>query len=539
MRLHKESKAASPKVSLILLDWSVRESFHICHYLRNQTVPRDQFEVIVLEYYSTLSPALLQFETDFDTIAALEMPESSYYHKHLMYNIGFLLSKGEIIVICDSDAMAKPTFIESIIKEFEKNPNIILHLDQFRNSRKDLYPFNYPSFEDVIGEGCINWADGITTGIAAKSDILHRRNYGACFCCKREDYIAIGGADEHIDYVGHICGPYDLTFRLSNLGREEVWHRKEFLYHTWHPGSDGVDNYLGPHDGRNMSTTALEHIATGRILPHVTNPLLATLSKNKKVSFDEVCKKGVSQENIEITSLEFLKSKTRIQNKANSSYQNSLDGIHLFYDETGKPRLSEISSFLVTTQTSSNKGSSKRASKNFSSLVSNLLLFFQCLTTAIKSPVAISLQKKPNKYIPDPAYILFKTVSLLIRNPRFLVSKWYQVVAQYRYINSLLKKYPDYFQAFKEGLNAPSHKLIVFVGNDLQAEFLKDLIASFEIAVKSNTDHAFSSLLRVENFKGYRELPEGSESYRCFYTKSAYTQLGNNKKLSEETSQVI
>jgi hypothetical protein len=86
-------------------------------------------------------------------------------------------------------------------------------------------------------------------------------------CARRADLIAIGGADEHIDYVGHICGPYEMTFRLVNSGLREIWHQTEFMYHTWHPGQAGEDNYLGPHDGRHVSTTALDALISARTMP--------------------------------------------------------------------------------------------------------------------------------------------------------------------------------------------------------------------------------------------------------------------------------
>ncbi len=533
MRLHKESKIASAKVSLILLDWSVRESFHICHYLENQTVPRDQFEVIVVEYYSTLSPALLQFESGFDTIATLDMPKSSYYHKHLMYNIGFLLSRGEIIVICDSDAMARPTFIESIIKEFKQNPHIILHLDQFRNSKKEMYPFNYPSFEDVIGEGCINWANGITTGVAATSDLLHRRNYGSCFCCTREDYIAIGGADEHVDYVGHICGPYDLTFRLSNLGRKEIWHRTEFLYHTWHPGSDGVNNYLGPHDGRNISTTALDHIATGRTLPHVVNPLIKQIQKGVLISFDEVNQRGISKENLAITNWDFLNNKVRVENLAKETYQISSNGAYLCYDDEEKPKCHETPFQLTRNQSTPNERFPLSWIKKLSSLSANIDLLFQCVKSTLKSPLENSLQKKPHKYIPDSVYILFKAVLLVVRHPRFFTSKWYQVMTRYHYLNGLLKKLPDHFRIFKEGLYT-NKKMILFAGNDLQVEFLRDLVAAIKIAEKSDSNPLTTSFLNVEPFSSHTEQLKNSEVYRCFFTKSAFAQLYQNNLKNRE-----
>ena len=265
---------------MILLDWSVRESFHLLHYLARQDVPRDTFEVLVIEYYSRVSEAVRKFEGEVDTWLLLEMPEDCYYHKHLMYNAGIVLARGEILVICDSDAMVKPGFIRAIVGEFDNLPHLVLHLDQFRNNRRDFYPFNYPSFDAVAGEGCINNAGGRTTGILDRRDPIHSRNYGACMCARRSDLIAIGGADEHVDFVGHICGPYDLTFRLVNHGRRELWHPTEFMYHTWHPGQAGVDNYLGPHDGRHVSTTSLAALGALRVRPLLENPALKKLREH-------------------------------------------------------------------------------------------------------------------------------------------------------------------------------------------------------------------------------------------------------------------
>jgi hypothetical protein len=288
VRFIKKSKRANPKVSLVLLDWSVRESFHLLHYLANQAAGRDSFEVIVIEYYSRVSDAVREFEDQVDTWVTLDMPEACYYHKHLMYNVGIVLSRAGIVMIGDSDAMVRPTFIQTIIERFERTPDIVYHMDQFRNVRKEFYPFSYPSFDEVTGRGCINITDGQTTGLLDDVDPIHSRNYGACMCARREDLIRIGGADEHVDYLGHICGPYDMTFRLVNLGRQEVWETEEFMYHTWHPGSAGVDNYLGPHDGRHMSTTSFEALISGRAEPLVENQAIRVLRTDRAKSSEEV-----------------------------------------------------------------------------------------------------------------------------------------------------------------------------------------------------------------------------------------------------------
>jgi hypothetical protein len=128
---------------------------------------------------------------------------------------------------------------------------------------------------------------GKTTGLLDTIDPLHTRNYGACMSALREDLINIGGADEHIDYLGHICGPYEMTFRLVNAGKKEVWHEDEFLYHVWHPGQAGFGNYLGPHDGKHVSTTALQCRKTQRILPLVENSAIRMLRLKQNESISE------------------------------------------------------------------------------------------------------------------------------------------------------------------------------------------------------------------------------------------------------------
>lgn len=283
MKIIKQSRRLKPKVSLVLVDWSVRESFHVLHYLRNQTVPRDDYEVIIIEYYDHISKALTPFEDDVDTWITLGMPQDCYYHKHLMYNVGIVASRGDIVMIGDSDAMVREIFIETIIKAFADDAKIVYHLDQFRNVRMDFYPFNYPSFEEVLGEGCINNVGGKTSGILDNMNPLHSRNYGACMCARREDLVAIGGADEDMTYLGHICGPYDMTFRLMNFSRRLIWDSKEYIYHTWHPGSGGDDNYIGPHDGKGVSTTALQGLIMGRSRPLVENAAIKKMREQPKL----------------------------------------------------------------------------------------------------------------------------------------------------------------------------------------------------------------------------------------------------------------
>ncbi|OPX23636.1 MAG: hypothetical protein B1H04_03540 [Planctomycetales bacterium 4484_123] len=285
--LHRTARGEDrPDLSIVLTDWSCRESFHLLDYLSRQSWPRERYEVLWVEYYDAVPAGIERRMAEarrrgrpapIDVHLLMEMDRRVVYHKHLMYNLGILLARGRIVCICDSDAIVTEGFVQAIVEAFRRDPKIVLHLDQVRNVSRRFYPFDYPSPERIVGPGCINWINGRPAGLWDDSDPLHRRNYGACMAAPRADLIAIGGADEHIDYLGHICGPYEMTFRLVNAGSRELWHQREWVYHVWHPGERGRGQPLGPHDGRHMSTTALEARSSGRVLPLVENPAIRRL----------------------------------------------------------------------------------------------------------------------------------------------------------------------------------------------------------------------------------------------------------------------
>jgi hypothetical protein len=284
------------KVSIILLDWSVRESFHSLHYLNQQTVPREDYELIWLEFYDR-KPLKLQ-EMAFrqgkenpllDQWIVAGYSKETIFNKHRLYNLGLLTAQGQYCVICDSDAVFTPNFVAKLLEGFAQTPHSVLHLDEIRNNDPRHYPFAYPPIEEILGVGCTNWHGTVSRGLNGAADMIHSANYGACMAASREEILAIGGADEHIDYLGYICGPYDLTFRLVNHGLTERWLRDEYIYHTWHPGEHGINtDFQGPDDGLGMSLRSLEARASGRVEPSLENPWVRQWRAGERIGVHEL-----------------------------------------------------------------------------------------------------------------------------------------------------------------------------------------------------------------------------------------------------------
>ncbi len=282
-----------PDVSFVLLDWGCRESFHTLEYLSNQKTPRDRYEVIWIEYYDRQPSELTKLVTNYekregldspiDTWIIMARPAGEVFRKHWMNNLGILHSKGRIVCFIDSDAITRPTLVDTIIKEFESNSDICLYIEEIRTADKSFYPFTYPSPKEIISSA-VNMTGGVPnamrnfrSGLLGDSSLIHWRNYGACFCALREDLIRIGGWDEHDDYTGYIAGPYEMSLRMELTGMREVWSFFEPIYHVPHPGNDGIGNFSGPHDGRGVSTTAMKVIKTKRTMPLVENPEIRAL----------------------------------------------------------------------------------------------------------------------------------------------------------------------------------------------------------------------------------------------------------------------
>lgn len=264
--VHKRNtRGKDPLISIVLIDWSVRERFHALDWLNAQDVPRDEYELVWVELFDRVIPEVME-KAD----AVLTCGQRGIYSKHQGWNIGNLHTRGQIVTNCDSDAVFPPDFIASIKRKFagdrpdELNPLVLMH-DEFRNNE-------------------VTYPDGISTieQVRAYHWMPLWKNFGACMSFRRIDTIRFGGWDEHPRFLGFHAGA-DLPWRLINAGLPQIWHDDSVaLYHFAHPHPEAAYKLfsfdrkmwqeLRAPTVHGAPMAAVESFATGRILPLHENP---------------------------------------------------------------------------------------------------------------------------------------------------------------------------------------------------------------------------------------------------------------------------
>lgn len=272
MIVHKNSAPASPRLSFILLDWGVRERFSTLDWLLKQDIAKDQYELIWVELYDRVVDEVME-KAD----VVITCNQQGTYHKHLGYNIGLLQARGDLVCVCDSDAVFPPDFVRSVFRAFrieDQSPAVPLVLMHYEWRTSLLYPEGLTDTGVLKDSARWKWWPLIV-------------NEGACMTVRRSDAIRFGGFDEHASYRGYLCGPYDLGWRLVNAGWPEIWHDESVaLWHFAHPDPIGTNGQRAslkqllekayPHI-HGHALTAVEAFSTGRFQPLLENPKIWAL----------------------------------------------------------------------------------------------------------------------------------------------------------------------------------------------------------------------------------------------------------------------
>jgi len=251
--------APRPLLSIILLDWSVRENFHALDWLSRQDVDRWLYELIWVEAHHR---ALDHITPRVDQHVLCR--QNGIYHKHAAWNAAALHARGSLVTFSDSDAIYPPDFVRSILQSFgcqdggDPQELVLMHYEWRTRS---TYPGGITRMEQLARfEWMPLWP-----------------NVGACMTVRMGDFLRYGGLDEHESYRGYMCGPYELGWRMVNAGVPERWHDPAVA--LWHFAHPDPPNTLGqrfsfklwsetrhPHvNGHALS--AVEALSTGRLSP--------------------------------------------------------------------------------------------------------------------------------------------------------------------------------------------------------------------------------------------------------------------------------
>jgi GT2 family glycosyltransferase len=200
---------SKPTVSLVISVWNRKDDLREnLAAIREQTTAPDQ--VIVVDNCSTDGTPEMVIE-EFEEVQLIRMPHSKYGACET-FNIGFSSANGEYVGILDDDVILPKDFVESMLAEFEREPDTTVLL-----SPKVIEP-EMP--EEYIQSAALNTPRYMSTfrgcGSMAKNAALREAEY----------------YDERFFIFGN---ERDLTTRLLNLGYRvkmvpsiEVFHKAPF-----------------------------------------------------------------------------------------------------------------------------------------------------------------------------------------------------------------------------------------------------------------------------------------------------------------------
>jgi hypothetical protein len=266
----------STLLSIIILDWSVREKFFGLHWLNSQDIARDQYEIIWVEIYDRRVP---EVEKQVDRL--ITCGQKRLYHKHKAWNEAVLQCHGEIVTLCDADVVFSTGFVRSILDFFEDGKKrgtesrVLMHHEWRTHA---VYPGE--GIKDIEELKRFEWMDLWP-------------NAGACMSVQKKDYIRFGGLDEHASFRGYLCGPYDLAWRMVNAGIPEVWHDPEVaLWHFAHP--DPTASFVRQFSFYRWieirrfhidhhAYKAIEAFSSGRVMPLHENKQIHSLRMERRI----------------------------------------------------------------------------------------------------------------------------------------------------------------------------------------------------------------------------------------------------------------
>jgi len=237
-----------PRISIIMVDGSFRESYHSVDFFGEQKIPADDYELLWVEYYDEVKPELIEKVSKYPNFRIITLEKEGFYHPSYCFNAGICASRGEVIFIPDADLVVEEYFLERAWADHQANDELVMYFYRYNEFEKDHLP-------EVNIEH-----------LRKKCILTNPSNYGGCLSVRKKWLVEINGYEQHpIFGSGFHANGLEVYTRLKNLGLHVKWHPELKLYHPWHPGT------LAP--SRSQNSYRIQQVVIGyRAVNLVTKP---------------------------------------------------------------------------------------------------------------------------------------------------------------------------------------------------------------------------------------------------------------------------
>lgn len=207
------------KISVILIDGSFRDNLFGAQFFTQQDFPKDDYEVLWVEFYETANPKLDAYRANGLKIITLGHSPETTYHSSLCFNEGIKRAAGDIVVIPDADQIVGPDFLQKVLDWHSSDDRLVVYGYRY----EEKVPQSIGNFDDLEEVQSLCYLKNVT-------------NYGGCLTVRRKWLLDINGYEQHWFFAtGFHANGTDIYHRLKNLNLKVVWDTNLRLYHPWHP----------------------------------------------------------------------------------------------------------------------------------------------------------------------------------------------------------------------------------------------------------------------------------------------------------------
>ncbi len=216
-----------PKISVIMWDGNFREYTHTIDYFGRQDLPRDQYELLWVDFYNSndrIRDKLAEYENA--RLITLGHEPDVPWHSAVMINTAVREAAGDLIVIPDGDIVAEKHLLEYTARQHTKVDELVMYFRRFDELEADSRPDSRQNVQHLID----------------RCKLISPTNYYGCFTIKKKHFLQVDGFEEHPVFSYGGDNGVETYIRLRNSGLAVKWSNDMNIYHPWHPGYGTTTN---------------------------------------------------------------------------------------------------------------------------------------------------------------------------------------------------------------------------------------------------------------------------------------------------------